>query len=246
MLILILMRRPYQSSWKLLLAVLAGAALGGSGAWWIFPAQAEAATCGAVKYDTEATDNASYTHHGVNVTNPGMYIYNYDTACTHISSIAVIYDSDDLVEIGWSDDGDQSEVCEQGSASNIPYLFWVLVYHGSYACYRSINLASAQSDGFGVADEDGDWTFSYTHDGSVVIQLHAAFSRGTVITNAERHDTAGSARALFDGLRYMILNGGWTAWTQAHCYTGGSNDPDWNNQLLSAIKVQVTTQSPQC
>jgi hypothetical protein len=99
-----------------------------------------------------------------------------------------------FVEIGASDDGANSQVCNGGTATNIPYLFRVYVINGFYRCLHGGNLTSWVKDGFGVEDQNLDTYFIYWHNGNNLGQLGPMpFSKGTVLTNAERHDTRDNA-----------------------------------------------------
>lgn len=224
--------------------MLFGAAVGIAAAWWLFPSRAEAATCN-VHYFTDATDNSTNVHRGMGVANPGMYIYDYDAFCVQDSSVGVTAGSGDLVEIGWRDPDSGYQACTATGDDN-PHLFVVDLYFGAYSCTQfNVTLTPWQSDGFGAADQNADKLWSFTHDGNLVQSMYETFSSGVVWTNGERHNTTESARALFDGARYMASDG-WHAWSTSHCYYAQSNDPVYNNQLLSATKIKVTAEAPQC
>ncbi len=229
-------------SLKILGAVFLGVAVGATAAVWIFPPRAAAVTCtGAV--NVEATDNALWSHRGMGVANPGMYVYDYDAVCDHVSSVGVLGANGNLVEIGWDDIDNNWQACNVTGDDN-PYLFTVEVRNDGYHCSQFLQLTPSQSDGFGAADQNGDSTWSFTWEGAPIgQQLDEGFNSGLVSTNGERHNSSESARALFDGTRYMASDG-WHSWSVSHCYV--DENAEWNNQLVSATKVKVTTEARQC
>jgi hypothetical protein len=150
--------------------------------------------------------------------------------------------------MGWVDVDPSADVCGM-FGNDHPHVLHAWQRNGAFDCTEGgANLTSSQADGFGVADQNGDADWSYTHDGDVVfVEDNMGFTLGVSVTNAERHNDYENARALFNGLRYMSSDG-WHSWSSSHCYTPDfiNGDPDWNNQLLSATEVQVTQNPYQC
>jgi len=237
-------------------AAATGALIGATAALWAFPSRAVASApaCDNIDighYNTAATDNTSYdAHHGMRVASPGMYIYNYDAVCIHTSSIGSVDQSGENVEVGWEDTKAGLYYEEQQchwTGDDTPHIFRAKIRNGTYYCTVYGQLTPTQSDGFGVADQNGDSAWTFTHNGATLgdnpVQMD--FSLGSNRTNGERFNTNDSAHALFNGLYYMATDG-WHSWTRSQCYTASSDDPGFNNQLLSATEVQVTTAAPQC
>lgn len=177
------------------------------------------------------------------VANPGMFVYASDVSCVRISSVASLDQSDDIVEIGWRDADTGFDNCHT-IGDEKPHLFRVWMRSGTYRCDEFLELTPSVSYGFGVADQNGDTIWTYTWQGAAIDTVDNTFTLGASLTNGERHNTSESAKALFDGTRYMATDG-WHAWSQSKC-DSSSDDPGYNNQLLSATKVQVTTAAPQC
>ncbi|HEU5216223.1 MAG TPA: hypothetical protein VFU30_11850 [Gaiellaceae bacterium] len=244
---------------SMLLVVTVGVLLGGTAAIWAFPSGAKALDpCQFVNhYNTMA--NTPNQHHGVRVANPGMIVYHITPSCIHVSTILSVDTTTlDWMEIGWQDIENayvyNLEQCTINGDGN-PHTFRVVNRDGIEHC---TNYASISVDGYeeyGVADQNGDdnWTFYMNGSTLGTNPVSNTFSLSESITNGERYTNSSglspeSAAAYFSGLQYMPLNGAWTSWGQAQCYNNSwtNDDPNYNNQLLSATTVQVSTASAQC
>ncbi|MEO8477824.1 MAG: hypothetical protein ABI572_12365 [Actinomycetota bacterium] len=64
--------------------------------------------------------------------------------------------------------------------------------------------------GFTIKDSDSDTVWSYDYEGTELGTVDVDFDRGTLYTNGERHDSADSAQANFDLLRFQVA--GSTTW----------------------------------
>ena len=250
---LLLLRRRL---WSALLVAALGVLFGGTAAFWVFPQRALAQSlCEFVNhYNTLA--NAPNQHHGVRVFNPGMLVFHETPECIHVSSIlAVDTTTYDQMEVGWQDtlNGypyNNGNCVYTGDGQ--PHTIRVVNRGGVEHCtnYGALNFDGYES--YGVADQNGDnnWTF-YEGGGTLGTNpVTNSFSLSLSITNGERYTElypppSESADAYFGGLMYMPLNGSWTNWGNANCYLTdpyAKQDPVYNNQILSATTVQVSTQ----
>lgn len=229
---------------RLLLVALLGSVIGGTAAWWVFPAVAHAATCnigGFGAYNTEATDGAGAVHNGVRVAN--LYIYSYTAYCERVSSIGSIHANFDLAEVGEIQLASGFTNCNT-VGDGTPHVLTVYGTGTAVVCRLHGALTANQSDAFSVWGDSSDyWTWS--HDGMDVTHQTLDFRASTSVTNGERHSTYESAQSLFDGMQ----NGtspNWNSWTASQCFTQPDPDPNYFNQLQSATKISVSQASQQC
>lgn len=227
---------------KVLLAALIGGVLGGTASWGVFPSAAHAVNqCdnnGA--YHVFATDSkTNFSHDGVRVAN--MEIYDYDATCVHVSSVEVNTTTGDEAEIGWHDQDTSWSNCYVVGDDH-PHILTTYISAGVYVCRQFGLLTPGQSDAFSAwGDSSNVW--SWAHDGSNLVQVTLDFRAGHVVSNAERHSSAESAQASFNGLQYGT-SPNWISWPQSVC--GTDNDPNYNNQLHSATYVTVSQSAAQC
>ena len=246
-------RRPY--FWGSLAALAVSIVIGGTAAFWVFPQRASASNCDfTYTPNTVATDNPDYNaHHGVSSTS--MHVYNYDVTCIHISSLEADNGtvSPDWMEVGWVDADNGLPYSVDNctfTGDDHPHVIRIKVRNGTESCtvYNGSPyvLTGGTDHSFGVADQNGDMSWTFTFDGT---QLGAQdgnnFSLGASETNGERHSTTESADAHFAGLRYMATDG-WHPWAQVKCFKAVSDDPVYNNQRVSDTEVNVSNNPPVC
>jgi hypothetical protein len=243
-----------------LLVAFAGVAIGGAAAWGIAPSAALAATCNT-KLNTVATNNTQdYDDYGVRVSGPGMYVYAGASTCVHDSSISSLANNADLdeAEIGWRRAATGYVACNATGADNA-YAFYTWVSYGSYACFQvGSALSSGNSYSASVRADLGNnkptfWIYDF--DGHVYTTHDNGFSASASVTNGERHyidvsqggdPTQEPATALFNGMQYRTAGDVWQAWGRSVCWSGLSDDPYYNNQLLSSTEVKVSTAASSC
>ena len=135
------------------------------------------------------------------------------------------------------------------------HVFWTYTILGTYTCHEddaiSLTVGSnynlSTKSQFSNGNPTNTWGFSFNT--TLLDQHNVGFTNSANQTNGERHSTAESATALFDGMQFRGPGDTWSSWTRSVCwqsYTGAPGDPDYNNQLLSNTKVQVSTAAPQC
>lgn len=239
---------------KLLLATFLGVLIGGTVAWWGFPARAAASGCGSLVYNTDATnDSNTFNHYGTRVANPGMHIFDGGSVCQRVSSIAS--DASDLTgdnaEIGWLNLANGKSSCNF-SGDGVHHVFWAYKISGGFSCHvaTGYTLVGGNDYSFSVR-----YNFSNTHcqfcwifdfNGNILDQPTLGFNNSTSVTNGERHDTSDGATSHFNGMQFRTINNTWSSWGNAACFQALSDDPNYNNQLLSTTNIQVTTQTADC
>lgn len=248
-------------------AVSLGVVIGGTAAFWVFPAQAQASPGQNCFPFTEPLVTKHYTtvaeavnpHHGTEVITPGMLVYNEPPQCVHIESIVSEGSDKDFAEVG-------TEAVASGVQVSVPSGTCSFVGDGKFHVIRMTNRNESEDCtvfqavtpdffySFAVDDQNGDDKWTTWFNGSQLggNPVNNTFSLSTSYTNGERFTPAipppsESADAEFYGLRYMPLNGSWTPWGQAECAPSSiSTDPNYNNQLTSATRIFVSTGSSQC
>jgi hypothetical protein len=235
---------------RVLVATFLGVLIGGTSAWWGFPPTASAYSCnlGQNYYDTVATNNTqTYSDYGTRVTSPGMYVYGMSSLCAHVSSLVSFSTTKDAAEIGWVIQASGYVSCHT-TGNNTPTIFYAWIAYGSYDCHEYSHISSGQSINVSVRSNLGSnpYTWIYDYNGTVLAQHDNGFSASAATTNAERHNASESAQALFNGMQFRTSGAVWKSWSRAVCWSAYSNDPNYNNQILSATKLQVTQAAPQC
>lgn len=242
--------------WRVLLAVAIGIILGGTAAVWVFPHQALAATtCSAPGTSPHYNDvvGPNDSHYGVRVFSPGMQVYNITPVCIHISSLEALGSNGNFVEVGWQDILNNYTFVSSNcsiTGSGTPHVFRTRLVNNTFYCtnYGSVAVGSY---GFALDDQNGDDSWTYYFNGSTLGSnpVSADFAFSAPLTNAERYENPNappseSAKAIFNGLQYMPLNGSWTDWRSAGCVHNG--DPVYKNQIISVTEVAVANGPQQC
>jgi hypothetical protein len=175
-----------------------------------------------------------------------MVVYGDSPSCIHVSSILSIDTAGDEAEVGWGSFAVGLPEC--GTTGNgFPHVFYTLDVGPFYECHASTELLSNASYSFSVrVDQSAPTTWIWDWNGTILNTEDLGFTNSANQTNGERHNLSESAKALFNGMQYRSSSGVWTAWSRSVCWNGVSDDPGYNNQLLSNTKVQVTTQAPSC
>lgn len=232
---------------RIILVALLGVSIGGTAGWWAFPPAADAASCnlGTGRYNVVASDNPTlFSHNGIRVANPGMYVYGFTAYCDRVSSIESMATTGDSAEVGWDDEASGLDTGCFITGDGTPHILTFYLTGSFYVCRDYGQLTTDQSDDFSVWGASNDvWTWAM--NGSNIQQITLDFRASAGFTNGERHSTFDSAEALFNGMQYGTP-GSWTAWPQAVCPTSGDTDPDYNDQAHSATDISVSQSPRQC
>jgi len=237
-----------------------GVMVGSTTAWLGFPPSALAATCN-VHYNTVATnsDGLAYADHGVRAST-GDLVYGGGVTCVHVDSV-IVQSNDSLgdeAEVGWHTEATGYSTCHS-TGDNTPHVMYTWVAYGQYECYEddSISLSagtyyplSVRAD---LSDPNKSTYWIYDFNGSVITPEHdLGFKIGAGVTNGERHyldpsdNSKESSQAHFKGMQYRKGTDVWSAWATAVCFSAYSNDPYYNNQLVSNTEVTVLDKLGQC
>jgi len=240
---------------KLLLATFLGVVIGGTVAWWGFPPRAAASGCGSLVYNTDATnDSNTFNHYGTRVANPGMHIFDGGSVCERVSSIASAASdlTGDNAEIGWLNLANGKTNGCHFTGDGVHHVFWAYKISGGFSCHvaPSYTLVGGNDYSFSVrydfSSPHCQFCWIFDSNGNVLDEPTLGFDNSTSVTNGERHDTSDGATSHFDGMQFRTINNTWSSWGNAACFSALSNDPNYNNQLLSVTDIQVTTQAPDC
>jgi hypothetical protein len=183
-----------------------------------------------------------------------MTIEDYSTTCIEVDSMGLLGPNGAFIEIGSDHDGANVLNCQETGYNSNPYLFVARqTQSGTYFC----NQPSGQSvtawdkEGFSVQDQDQSGNFQFAHNGSNFNNPFPKldWTKGTAITNSERHNAADLAYGHFESNFYMSVTDGWTAWdSSAGCYLNNNNKPNTQffQQVWSPSNITVSTGSQNC
>ena len=238
---------------RLLAVAFLGVLLGGTAAWWGFPQVATASNCNA-SYNTVATNNTlNYSDYGEQVNGPGMNVFGGGASCARISSIESNAQNDDEAEVGWLIQAPGVSNCIGGTGDNTPHVFYTWVAYGTYACHEntSYTLVAGNKYPFSIrydfSSPSGTQKWIYDFNGNVLDEHDNGFKLSQPTTNGERHSTDDGSAAHFIGMNFRTASDTWSAWGHSACSPyPQSDDPDFNNQLLSNTEIQVSQQAAQC
>ena len=230
-------------------AALLGALLGGVFrlAW---PETALADPCTSLPY---GNDEASDGYHA-GMRSSQMTVEDYATTCIEIDSLGLLGPGQASVEIGVSHDGSNVLDCEGTGFKSAPYLFVVDVTQtGGYNCVQPSgqSVTPWAKEGFSLQDQDQDGYYSFAHNGSNFANPFGKidWSKGTTLTNSERHNAADLSWGHFESNFFMSVTDGWTAWdSSAYCYLNNNDKPNTHffQQIWSPSNITVATGSQNC
>lgn len=234
-----------------LAALVAGVTVGAAVAIWTVPSAAAAVDCSGGHYMTWASP--ANPHHGTRSAQMSYYNENPSSPCTHTSSLISIGADGDYVEVGWIDAALNEPISHDPHCNVLgtgsPLAFRAHWESGTFYCtgYGALdpNLAT---DSFAILDQDGNENWGFSMNGNWLGgTLSETFSLSSSVTNGERYGAGESAKASFNGLQYMPLNGSWTDWLITACKPSQTAlDPTYSNQIHSATYVTVSPSSQSC
>lgn len=229
-------------------AAVLGALLGGvlRLAW---PEPALAASCGAAYGQDEASDGY---HAGMRSSQ--MTIEDYATTCIEVDSIGLLGPNAAFIEIGSDHDGPSVENCAGTGYNSSPYLFIARANQtGAFFCKQPSgeSVTPWTKEGFSVDDQDQSGYYTFAHNGHDFTDPFPFldWTKGTTVTNSERHSAADSAWGHFEATYYMSVTQGWNVWdNNAYCYLNGNNNGNtpFFQQIWSPSNVTVSTGSQVC
>ncbi|MGH2653965.1 MAG: hypothetical protein ACRDHV_06400 [Actinomycetota bacterium] len=156
----------------------------------------------AQNYNVSAAN--AFNGHGVRVNNPGMLVQDQVVNCVRISSIGVVKDDFNFVEIGWAEDPTaHSQGCE---ASSQPEVFAYRVVNDVVACWVGNPPVGGQYDSFRVDDDNSNAIWTFYWEGDLIAGFTTTFTNGLLFNNGERFTLADPMYSNFDGMDRI---GGW-------------------------------------
>jgi hypothetical protein len=166
-------------------------------------------------------------HFGNRSGSPGIAVRDTSVACFRVSSLYVVKDSNNFVEIGWYDGDDGPGGCDTVTT---PHVLVYRMVQGTPACKSGtpgVPVTSSPNDGtsFRVENPEHDNDWEYYWDGDYQGFYWSGFDKGLINGGAERHNTTDSAWGNLTGLRWMGSAGNWNDWQST---SGTSTDPDYH------------------
>lgn len=184
-----------------------------------------------------------------------MTIEDYATTCLEVDSIGMLGPQGASLELGARHDGAYTQECDGTGQISTPYLFAVHVAEsGAYTCKRPSgqSVTPWDKEGFSMQDQDQSGNYQWAHNGNNFPDPFGKtleWTKGTVVTNSERHHAADSAWGHFESNFFMSVTSGWTQWdSSAYCYLNNNNNGNTHffQQIWSPSNITVSTGSQVC
>ena len=202
--------------------------------------QTMAVAAGCTKYNTEIWNADGVDHYGVGAFSQGIYMGSGAATCARVSSIALVFDTQDNVEGGWArSPGSGGGTCTPDNSAD--KAFEVAVVSGSYECQGGPVVGPDGDYGdFKILDPSKNNFYRYSYnDVPYGNGFFGSSDAGTPLANGERHSTADPGYADFLHMQLLKTNLSWYDWTNPALHF--NNDPTLNANCYSAIHVGVTT-----
>lgn len=178
-----------------------------------------------------------------NPTGNGMRVANTTVNCERVSSLFVVQNGANWVEIGWYEHGPQFLLSECGMTNGPPFVFVAWLNQGTPGCEKLMvvtNPATGLGHDFDARDADVNSVWGFLYDGTVVKTIDVSMSSGEVQVNGERADLHASMFSEFFGLQRMDANATWQNWMQTDTLgQTDNNDPVYEACIQTVTHVSV-------
>jgi len=185
---------------------------------------------------------------GVQVSSPGMAIYNGDVSCGRVSSLFVRNsDWTRWVEVGWIENAGSHYACVPDT-NGPPKILAYAKFDGMTGCKNPASDLSEGTDGFKVHDDNQNGVWRYFHSGNEVWTSFdmSPFNSGLVEDNGERLNFSNTAHSDFDGLTRMNSSGSFTDWNSTDLHDGDSDDSGSHGCKYSDTHTAVKLNGTPC
>lgn len=176
------------------------------------PTDAFAVTCANAGYGTFSP--GATNEYGAKTTNNS--VINPASTCGLVRSVYVWDTADNIVEVGWFEDGTNGSAAKCSDVLS-PHILVYAIVNGFIKCKTGTNALSAgQSYSFRVDNPDHDFDFVYYWDDDTTPNISLGFyatdhRNGFPQSGDERKHPNDSLRASFSGLNSLGGGGAWHA-----------------------------------
>jgi hypothetical protein len=193
-------------------------------------------SCPAFKHNVEGSNSAQDGNHiGIKTS---LWYGHPSSDCIRVSSMGEV-NGDGSVEFGWFLGWDKSAgnlYTGPGACQNNVYygrypelfLVWEPI-GGGYHCQNIVAIGTDQYLSTWIHDTNMNTVWDAdTSVGGQVASANVNFSRGTAVTNGERHNNNDSAYSDFKSLQFQLAGNGSTWYDFNSSYKYADDDPDYH------------------